>query len=91
MSKKTVIDESVLDELLKELGNALISSDVNVRLVLELRKNVKAKVNINDVAVGLDKRKIIKQVRPLALRTLCTMRARPHVARTQARSRTEFF
>ena len=48
--------------MLKEIGNALIQSDVAVNLVVNLRKNIKNKVKLEEMAAGLNKRKIIKQV-----------------------------
>jgi signal recognition particle subunit SRP54 len=62
MSKENVIDEGVLDQLLKEIGNALIASDVNVRLVLKLRQNVKKAVKLEDLGSGVNKRKVIQKV-----------------------------
>eukprot|EP01114_Cavostelium_apophysatum_P007379 TRINITY_DN1946_c0_g1_i1.p1 TRINITY_DN1946_c0_g1~~TRINITY_DN1946_c0_g1_i1.p1 ORF type:complete len:487 (-),score=166.68 TRINITY_DN1946_c0_g1_i1:78-1538(-) len=61
LQKANVIDEAVLDEMLKEIGNALIASDVNIKLVLQLRKNIKAKLNINELAAGMNKRRMIQK------------------------------
>lgn len=44
LNKSPVVDEKVLDELLKEITKALLESDVNVKLVQTLKKQVKAKV-----------------------------------------------
>eukprot|EP01111_Echinosteliopsis_oligospora_P006721 TRINITY_DN2104_c0_g1_i2.p1 TRINITY_DN2104_c0_g1~~TRINITY_DN2104_c0_g1_i2.p1 ORF type:complete len:207 (+),score=67.67 TRINITY_DN2104_c0_g1_i2:80-700(+) len=62
MSNVTVIDDTVIDEMLKEIGNALVMSDVNVRLVIKLKTNIKNKIKLEEMAAGLNKRKIIKQV-----------------------------
>jgi signal recognition particle subunit SRP54 len=62
MRNSTVIDESVLDEMLKEIGNALVAADVNFQLVLKLRKNIKSQINLEELAAGLNKRKIIQKV-----------------------------
>ncbi|ORX99592.1 signal recognition particle protein [Basidiobolus meristosporus CBS 931.73] len=56
-----VIDEEVLDALLKEICAALLESDVNVRLVQGLRKNIKSIVNIEELAGGINKKKIIQK------------------------------
>jgi len=61
MTNSTVIDPQVVDELLKEIGNALIASDVNVKLVVNMRKNLRDTIKIEDMAAGLNKRKIIQQ------------------------------
>ena len=41
MNSATVINEEALDNMLKEISRALIEADVNVRLVKQLRDNVK--------------------------------------------------
>jgi signal recognition particle GTPase len=61
MSNQMVIDEAVLDACLKEIATALLQSDVNVRLVANLRNNVKKRVNVEELAAGLNKRKIIEK------------------------------
>jgi signal recognition particle subunit SRP54 len=63
MSNVTVIDEAVLDACIKEICTALLQADVNVRLVANLRANVKKRVNMEEMAGGLNKRKIIEKVR----------------------------
>ncbi|THH20681.1 hypothetical protein EW146_g733 [Bondarzewia mesenterica] len=44
LNRAPVVDEKVLDALLKEVCNALLESDVNVKLVAQLRSKVKTKV-----------------------------------------------
>ncbi|KJA27347.1 hypothetical protein HYPSUDRAFT_1098194 [Hypholoma sublateritium FD-334 SS-4] len=44
LSRAPVIDEKVLDATLKEITSALLESDVNVKLVAQLRQKVKTKV-----------------------------------------------
>ncbi|KAI8464732.1 MAG: subunit of the signal recognition particle [Monoraphidium minutum] len=61
MANTMVIDEVVLDECLKEICKALLQSDVNVRLVANLRTNIKKRVNVEELAAGLNKRKIIEK------------------------------
>jgi len=63
MSNVTVIDEAVLDACMKEICTALIQADVNVKLVANMRANVKKRVNMEEMAGGLNKRKIIEKVR----------------------------
>ena len=41
LNSATVINEEALDNMLKEISRALIEADVNVRLVKQLRDNVK--------------------------------------------------
>jgi signal recognition particle subunit SRP54 len=62
MRNSTVIDEEVVEEMLKEIGNALIAADVQFLLAAKLKKNIKAKINFADMPAGLNKRKIIQKV-----------------------------
>jgi len=61
LQRVTVIDEAVLDEMLKEIGNALVASDVKISMVLELRKNIKKAINLTELAAGVNKRKLIQK------------------------------
>src|SRR5436305_8297871 len=61
INKEPVIDAKVLDALLKEICAALLGADVNVKLVSTLRNNVKKSVNIQEVAAGINKRKLIQK------------------------------
>eukprot|EP00922_Rhytidocystis_sp_ex-Travisia-forbesii_P046065 GHVS01068717.1.p1 GENE.GHVS01068717.1~~GHVS01068717.1.p1 ORF type:complete len:502 (+),score=85.58 GHVS01068717.1:63-1568(+) len=56
-----VIDEQTLNECLKEIGRALLTSDVHVGFVKELRNNVKAKAQVEDQTPGVNKRKLIQR------------------------------
>eukprot|EP01091_Cochliopodium_minus_P013692 TRINITY_DN4465_c1_g1_i1.p1 TRINITY_DN4465_c1_g1~~TRINITY_DN4465_c1_g1_i1.p1 ORF type:complete len:486 (+),score=172.71 TRINITY_DN4465_c1_g1_i1:52-1509(+) len=49
MSRQTVIDKEVVNQLLKEIGNALISADVDVKLVLNMRKNIMNNINLDQI------------------------------------------
>ncbi|KAJ2520829.1 Signal recognition particle [Coemansia sp. RSA 1939] len=60
LSREPVIDEKALDALLRELCGALLESDVNVRLVQQLRTNVKKRVNMEELASSSNKRKVIQ-------------------------------
>lgn len=61
MNNVTVIDEAAVDSMLKEIGNALVLADVNVPLVAKLKANIKKRISLEEMAAGLNKRKIIKQ------------------------------
>ncbi|MED6201258.1 hypothetical protein PIB30_093084 [Stylosanthes scabra] len=61
MSNATVIDEKVLNECLNEITRALLQSDVQFKLVRDMQTNIKKIVNLEDLAAGHNKRKIIQQ------------------------------
>ena len=61
LATSPVIDEETLDTVLKDVCAALLSADVNVRLVQSLRKNIKSIVNIQQLAAGVNKRRIIQK------------------------------
>jgi signal recognition particle GTPase len=63
----------VIDELLKEICTALISADVNAKLVLELRSNLKKTLALEEMSAGLNRRNVIRQVRS----SLCSIRCPP--------------
>uniref|UniRef100_A0A1I8JK52 Signal recognition particle subunit SRP54 n=1 Tax=Macrostomum lignano TaxID=282301 RepID=A0A1I8JK52_9PLAT len=61
LSSATVINEEVLNSMLKEVCMALMESDVNVRLVKRLRENVRSVIDFNEMAGGLNKRRMIQR------------------------------
>ncbi|KAL6005909.1 hypothetical protein ACLOJK_039954 [Asimina triloba] len=62
MSNATIIDEKVLNECLNEISRALLQSDVQFKMVRDMQINIKKIVNLDDLAAGHNKRKIIQQV-----------------------------
>lgn len=56
----TIIDEEVLNSMLKEICKALLEADVNIRLVKQLRENVRQVIDFNEMAAGLNKRRMIQ-------------------------------
>ncbi|RID56991.1 hypothetical protein BRARA_F00398 [Brassica rapa] len=61
MSNVTIIDEKALNECLKEITRALLHSDVSFPLVREMQNNIKKIVNLEELAAGHNKRRIIEQ------------------------------
>eukprot|EP00088_Acartia_fossae_P064922 TRINITY_DN7997_c0_g1_i5.p1 TRINITY_DN7997_c0_g1~~TRINITY_DN7997_c0_g1_i5.p1 ORF type:complete len:515 (-),score=162.38 TRINITY_DN7997_c0_g1_i5:681-2225(-) len=61
LGKARVIDEDVLNAMLKDVCAALLEADVNIVLVKRLRENVKKAIDFDEVAQGLNKRIIIQQ------------------------------
>ena len=55
-----LIIAQVLNAMLKEICAALLESDVNIRLVKQLRENVKSVIDFDDMAGGLNKRRMIQ-------------------------------
>lgn len=60
LSNATVINEEVLQALLKEICTALLEADVNVKLVGKLRENVRKQVDFEEMAAGTNRRRIIQ-------------------------------
>ncbi|XP_053403993.1 signal recognition particle 54 kDa protein, partial [Mercenaria mercenaria] len=50
----------VLNGMLKEICSALLEADVNVRLVKQLRENVRSIIDFDEMAGGLNKRRMIQ-------------------------------
>ncbi|KAI3900704.1 hypothetical protein MKW92_003338 [Papaver armeniacum] len=70
MNNATVINEKVLIDCLNEITRALIKADVSMDLVKNLNMNIKKIVNLEGLASGLSKRKIIQQA---VFNELCKM------------------
>ena len=62
MSDATFIDEKVLTECLNEISRALMSADVQFKMIGTMQSNIKKTVNLDDLAAGHNKRKLIQQV-----------------------------
>lgn len=60
LSTATVINEEVLNSMLKEICAALLAADVNVVLVKKLRENVRSVIDFDEMAAGLNKRRMIQ-------------------------------
>lgn len=50
----------VLNAMLKEICAALLEADVNIRLVKKLRENVRSVIDFEEMAGGLNKRRMIQ-------------------------------
>ncbi|XP_059148241.1 signal recognition particle subunit SRP54 [Physella acuta] len=60
LSNATIINEEVLNGMLKEICAALLEADVNIRLVKQLRENVRSVIDFDEMAGGLNKRRMIQ-------------------------------
>ncbi len=61
LNKAPAIDDAVLSAVLQDIARALIQADVNAKQVMELRANVKKRVNLEQLAAGLNKTRVIEK------------------------------
>ncbi|KAL2462795.1 Signal recognition particle 54 kDa protein 3 [Forsythia ovata] len=61
MNDATIFDQKVLNECLNNIARALLQADVQFKLVSDMLTNIKQIVNLDDIAAGHNKRKIIQQ------------------------------
>jgi len=57
-----VIDDSAINELLKEIGNSLMAADVNIQQVIQLRNGIKSGLDFEKLPRGINRRNHIKAV-----------------------------
>lgn len=57
-----VLNETSISEMIKEISNALVAADVNVKIVFNLREALKARTRLDVQPVGINKRKFVKKV-----------------------------
>ena len=60
--KAGVVDESVVKELVRDIQRALLQSDVNVQLVLEISKRIEERALKEDVPPGISRREHVIKV-----------------------------
>nr|KMM67629.1 srp54-like protein [Coccidioides posadasii RMSCC 3488] len=61
LTRSNDLDEKVFDSMLKEICAALLSADVNVRLVQNLRKSIKSSVNFSSIPPAVNKKRLIQK------------------------------
>ena len=61
LQRTTVVDDEMLESILKDISRALLESDVNIRIVGELRKNIKTRVNLEAEVAGTNRQKLIRR------------------------------
>ena len=61
LQRTTVVDDEMLESILKDISRALLESDVNIRIVGELRKNIKTRVNLEAEMAGTNRQKLIRR------------------------------
>ena len=64
INNETVIDEKILNELLTEIASALLTSDVNIHYINNLRNSVKTQVTLQmgGSMGGANMRKLITKI-----------------------------
>ena len=50
------------DGMVKEICNALVEADVNIKLVAGLRASIRKSVNFKDLGPGVNKKRLIQKV-----------------------------
>lgn len=60
LSNATIINEEVLKSMLTDICRALVLADVNIKLVNKLRENVRKAIDFEEMASGLNKRRMIQ-------------------------------
>ena len=61
VTKSAVVDEAVVVAMLKEICATLLAADVNVKLVFNLRKNIRDRIKFEDMPAGMNKRKAVQK------------------------------
>lgn len=54
----------MIDEVIGDIVRALLTADVNVKLVRQLKENVKLKARLHADTLGANKRRFIQKVSP---------------------------
>ncbi|XP_068177579.1 signal recognition particle subunit SRP54-like [Antennarius striatus] len=61
LNEATIVNGEVLNAMLKDVSGALLQADVNVKLVKQLRDNLTSAIDLEGMASGMNKRKMIQQ------------------------------
>ncbi|RLF78052.1 signal recognition particle protein Srp19, partial [Thermococci archaeon] len=59
LARSTVVDEAVIKEVVRDIQRALITSDVNVRLVLDLTKKIQKRAIEEKLPPGISRKEHI--------------------------------
>ncbi len=62
ITKSVFVDEKLINELVKDIQRALLQSDVNVKMVFELTKQIKDRVLKEETPAGLTKKEYLLKV-----------------------------
>ncbi|KAL1593872.1 Signal recognition particle [Paraconiothyrium brasiliense] len=61
LTRSPNLDEKAFDAMVKEISNALVEADVNVKLVMNLRNSIKRSVDFKHLSPGVNKKRLIQK------------------------------
>ncbi|KAJ4373445.1 Signal recognition particle [Didymella sp. IMI 355093] len=61
LTRSPNLDEKAFEAMLKEISNALVEADVNVKLVMNLRQSVKRAIDFKNLAPAVNKKRLIQK------------------------------
>lgn len=61
LTRSQTLDEKAFDGMIKEISNALVEADVNIKLVSTLRKSIKSSVKFSELPPHANKKRIIQK------------------------------
>jgi signal recognition particle subunit SRP54 len=61
IQSNTILDEDVVNDMIKDIVRALLEADVNVRIVNQLRQNIKSKFEDEELT-GINKRRLLQKI-----------------------------
>ncbi|KAF2865705.1 signal recognition particle protein [Massariosphaeria phaeospora] len=61
LTRSPNLDEKAFEGMVKEISNALVEADVNVKLVMNLRNSIKRSVDFKHLAPGVNKKRLIQK------------------------------
>ncbi|KAL6704408.1 Signal recognition particle [Coniothyrium glycines] len=61
LTRSPNLDEKAFEGMVKEISNALVEADVNVKLVMNLRQSIKRAVDFKHLAPGVNKKRLIQK------------------------------
>ena len=70
MASATLIDDEIVNTMIREIQRALLEADVNVKIVKQLSQDIRNKVNLDEMASGVNRRNVVKKT---VFDALCSM------------------
>jgi signal recognition particle subunit SRP54 len=61
LNNHVVVDEELVEACLKDVCNALLKSDVSVPLVVKMKKNIIAEIDLDNLASGMNAKKVLER------------------------------